>query len=283
METVFERAFRSAYWDDNIHESALKSIRAAAPYPEVGAPAHADLVPGETRPAELACSFVDLRGFTKLALAKTPAETVRILNAVLLAANVHFRGYGGWILDYSDGAMAVFEGPDLTQAVWRSLEASAFLLSGIQIVVNNDLGQHDDPTVRAAIGMEAGEVLWTRLGDDECSQVKPISGVTFLAGKNCSGGQTNAWEALMGKRIAVYVPDELKTRADPYDFQFEKVEYHEPRWLFNWQEYLADYTRDRLGLQRALSTKAAVTAASVASASFVATRPTRPLRDAPYA
>ncbi len=167
--------------------------------------------------------------------------TVRTLNAVILATNAHFRSYGGQILDYSDGAMAVFEAPDLAQAV-VSLEASAFLLRGIQMVVNEDLGQHDDPTVRATVGMKAGDVLWTRLGDDTCSQVKPVSGVTFLAGKNASGGHTNSWETLIGQGIAAYVPDDLKSPAKSYDFQYQSEQIRQPRWLFDWGTYLSAYT-----------------------------------------
>jgi hypothetical protein len=248
----------------------------------VGFPLHQDLAPGETRASKLVCAFIDIRGFTKVALASPMEMTVRTLNAVILATNAHFRSYGGQILDYSDGAMAVFEAPELAHAVWNSLEASAFLLRGIQMVVNEDLGQRDDPTVRAAVGMEAGDVLWTRLGDDTCSQVKPVSGVTFLAGKNASGSHTNSWETLMGQGIAAYVPDDLKTPAKSYDFQYQNEQIRQPRWFFDWEKYLSAYTSDHQGLVRSLTVAAAVTAARVSAVPRSST-PARPLRDAPFA
>ena len=116
-DTLFRETFRKAMWDQPAEAVSLsKSIRVSA-YPEVGVPLHQDLAPGETRPAKLVCTFIDIRGFTKVALASPMEMTVRTLNAVILATNAHFRSYGGQILDYSDGAMAVFEAPDLAQAV----------------------------------------------------------------------------------------------------------------------------------------------------------------------
>jgi class 3 adenylate cyclase len=281
-DIVFRETFRKAMWDQPIEATALsKSIRSST-YQEVGVLDHQDLAPGETRAAKLVCAFIDIRGFTKVALASPMEMTVRTLNAVILATNAHFRSYGGQILDYSDGAMAVFEAPDLTHAIWSSLEASAFLLRGIQMVVNEDLGQRDDPTVRAAVGMEAGDVLWTRLGDDTCSQVKPVSGVTFLAGKNASGGHTNSWETLMGMGIAAYVPDHLKIPAESYDFQYKNEQFRQPRWRFDWETYLSAYATDRPGLLHSLATAASARAAQVSAVPRRST-PTRPLRDAPFA
>jgi len=282
-DTVFRETFRKAMWDQPAEALALsKSIRASEAYQEVGVPDHQDLAPGETRATKLVCAFIDIRGFTKVALASPMEMTVRTLNAVILATNAHFRSYGGQILDYSDGAMAVFEAPDLARAVWSSLEASAFLLRGIQMVVNEDLGLRDDPTVRAAVGMEAGDVLWTRLGDDTCSQVKPVSGVTFLAGKNASGGHTNSWETLMGRGIAAYVPDKLKIPAKSYDFQYKNQQFRQPRWFFDWETYLSAYTADHQGLVRSLTLAASAAAAQVSTVPRQST-PTRPLRDAPFA
>jgi hypothetical protein len=247
----------------------------------VGTP-HDDLGFDETRLGEVACTFVDLRGFTKLALALPPQQTVRILQAVIVAANEHYRGFGGTVLDYTDGAMAIFERDAMGDAVWDALRSTAFILSDIRIVVNEDLKLSEDLTVRAAAGLESGEVCWARLGDRFSSQVKPISGVSFLAGKNSTSQDTAAWQALMGKRISAFVPEHHKKAGPDYDFQFKGQQYEEPRWYFDWEAYLQDFARSEPELRRTFSRLASVAATSV-PVPETRTSDGRSLRDAPYA
>lgn len=274
----FAEAFRNAYYGEvGVTKSMIEASAAA-----VGAPQHEDLEFGETREATIACAFIDLRGFTKMALALPDEQTVRILQAVLVASNVHFAGFGGSVLDFADGAMVAFERGSHSEAVWDAVRSVAFILADIRTVVNEDLKIAEDHTVRAAAGMEFGRVLWTRLGDESSSQVKPISGVSFLAGKNSQSGHTSSWEALMGPDIAAFVPDNYKTQSEAYSFQFENDQYSFSRWLLNWSAYLADLTRDEAALRRSFAVekpRIGGTAASLGTGASSARR----LRDEPYA
>lgn len=277
--TRFREAFQTAYYgEQHVTKSLVEAARAA-----VGVPQHEDLEVGETRQSTLACTFVDLRGFTKMALALPPRKTVRILQSVVVASNVHFAGFGGQVLDYSDGAMAVFERPSHTDAVWDAIKAVAFILSDIRTVVNEDLKLAEDHTVRAAAGLEFGTVLWTRLGDDATSQVKPISGVTFLAGKNSQSGHTDSWQALTGPGMSPFVPDQYKSRAETYAFQFNKKDYRFERWTLKWESYLTDYVRDEASVRNAFALRAPLVGGAVTDVGRIPDSPSRQLRDEPYA
>ncbi len=121
----FAEAFRDAYYGHGTVTKSMLQASAAA----VGVPEHEDLEVGETRESTLACAFIDLRGFTKMALALPDEQTARILQAVLVASNVHFAGFGGSVLDFSDGAMAVFERGSHAEAVWDAIKSVAFILA----------------------------------------------------------------------------------------------------------------------------------------------------------
>lgn len=276
--TRFAEAFRSSYYGDEPAAKSLLRASAAA----VGAPHHDDLDVGETRAATLACAFVDLRGFTKMALALPEEKTVRILQSVLIAANVHFAGFGGYVLDFTDGAMAVFERDSDAEAVWDAIKAVSFILSDIRTVVNEDLKIAEDHTVRAASGLEFGRVLWTRLGDENTNQVKPISGVSFLAGKNSQGGHTKSWQALMGPNIAEFVPDRYKTRSEAYSFQFDNEQLSFERWLLDWEDYLANLARDEASLRRSFALQGSVLGGRTLTGER-SHGSARRLRDEPYA
>lgn len=273
--TRFKEAFRSAYYGEGAVTKGLRDVAAT-----VGAPHHDDLDVGQVREARVAVTFVDLRGFTKLALALDDRQTVRILQSVLIAANVHFAGFGGSVMDFTDGAMAVFERDDDDEAVWDAARAIAYILSDIRTVVNEDLQVAEDHTVRAAAGLEFGDVLWTRLGDERTNQVKPISGVSFLAGKNSQSGQTNAWEALMGPGMSDRIPDDYKARSQAYAFQFDGEQFSYPRWVFDWQQYLTDLARDEGSLRGRFSSLMVPAGGRVVTPAPTAARR---LRDEPYA
>ena len=56
-------------------------------------------------------------------------------------------------------------------------------MHGIKEVVNQYLDKLLDETVKVGMGIEYGNVLWTRIGLSDANQVKPISEVSFIAGK----------------------------------------------------------------------------------------------------
>ncbi len=153
----------------------------------------------------------------------------------------------------------------------------------LRTVVNEDLKIAEDHTVRAAAGLEFGQVLWTRLGDESSNQVKPISGVSFLAGKNSQGGHTNSWEALMGPGIAAFVPDAYKSQSQAYSFQFNNEKYSFNRWLLDWSEYLTDLARDESALRRSFAVERPRSGGARVSVETGASSAPRRLRDEPYA
>ena len=73
--------------------------------------------------------------------------------------------------------------------------------------------------------MEFGEILWSRIGVLATSQVKPISDVTFLAGKLSTSKYTDSWEAKVGANLAQRILYDFKEKAKKYEFNLDQRTY----------------------------------------------------------
>jgi hypothetical protein len=254
----FGDLFREAYGQDlqsradRLDQWRLKSgLRR-----EVGHPDYQHLAIGEQETGTAVTYFMDMRGFTKLAMSLDGGEVVRILQATLAASISCVEQYDGYLIDLTgDGLMAVFGGRASTDEVdaKNAVTTAAVMLRGIKEVICERLESQGDETVRAAVGLEYGEVNWTRIGLPGTSQVRPIAGVSFLAGKLSTAAYTDPWQAKMGQNLAAWVPDAYKTKARHYEFQRENRKYVHDLYLFDWEQYHDDYAPDPRGFaERAL-------------------------------
>ena len=194
---------------------------------------------GQTLPGNIIVFFMDIRGFTKISIALGNDELIRILQATTIASIYSINKYNGFVMDLTgDGIMAYFGDGITTNAVdsFNSLCTATYLMQGIKEVVNPKLSRTGDETIKIGIGLEYGNALWTRIGTPEENQLKPISEVTYISGKNSS--HANAWEVLIGKNIAKWVPESYKSTYKSYEFERERKKYSYDRSLFNWGQLL---------------------------------------------
>lgn len=248
---------------------------------------------GETVPGSLIVFFIDIRGFTKMSIALDNAELVKILQAITAASIISIEQYGGHVAEFTgDGVMAYFgQGYTTTERdAFDSLKACAFLMQGIKDVVNKYLNQILDESIRVGMGIEYGNVLWTRIGLSETSQVKPISEVSFIAGKNSS--QAKSWEVIMGKNIAGWLFDKYKEKYEPYSFQKDNTEYSYERFLFNWQGFYTKFCENSYELEKILLSNKLPALRTIGVSSFgsltagatetIVSKGPRPLKDQPF-
>lgn len=210
----------------------------------IGHPDYEYVEIGETEPGTVVVFFMDVRGFTKLAMALENQEVVRILQATLAASVACIAIYGGHVADFTgDGIMATFGGRYSTDAedAFNAVCAAAMLMKGIRDVVADHLETQGLEPVRIGMGIEYGEVLWTRLGLPNASQVKPISGVSFLAGKLSTAAFTRSWECKIGQNLAAWLPDDYKVVAKRYEFQHNGTTYTHGLYVFDWEAFCAAY------------------------------------------
>ncbi len=237
--------------------SFSKALREAN-RPLIGHPDYEHLEIGETLAGTTVAVFMDIRGFTKLAIALDPTETVRILQATLAASIYCIEWYGGHIADLTgDGIMALFNGSALSneQHAFNAACAAGMLMMGVRDTVNERLQDQNDQTVRVGMGMEYGDVVWTRLGLPSASQVKPISGISFLAGKLSTAAYTDSWQCKVGQNLAAWVPDEFKTRAPRYEFEYKGRQYTHDLYLFNWEAFHRAFEVSEFALKEAVRSR----------------------------
>jgi hypothetical protein len=114
--------------------------------------------------------------------------------------------------------------------------------------------------------------------------VKPISEVTFLAGKLSTSKYTDSWEAKVGENLASWIPEEFKEKAKRYEFVLDERTYSHDLFLFKWKRFgeefhsNADQLRKRL-FERKIGVFAA--ARTVGTDSSTRSSP-RPLKDQPF-
>lgn len=243
----FEELFSSAYGrarasgTSKVAEArdSLPLLKAEA-IERLGHPDFEHLRVGETKEGRGVVFFLDIRGFTKMSFVLSNNELLWILQALTDAAVNSVIQFGGHVMEFTgDGIMAVFgdshANPEL--AAFSALNTTAFLMKGVQKDVNPRLESIGTEPVRTAVGMEFGDILWSRIGVLNTTQVKPISEATFLAGKLSGGGRTKAWEAMVGANLAEWIPEDFKMQAPKYKFIANGVEYSRELFLFKWEQF----------------------------------------------
>jgi class 3 adenylate cyclase len=265
--TNFQEVFRSAYRPktDLLRES-IPAIKSAGLQTDsvimLGHPDHVDLQPGQTRLANAAISFIDIRGFTKLSFALSSSDLLRLVQALTEASIKVITDGGGYIGEFTgDGVMAYFG--DFTSssadAVTSATETTSVLFKTVEEIVNPELKSQGLDPIRIGAGIEFGEILWSRIGVGAASQVKPIGTATFLAGKLCSSRFTAAWECKVGSEFARWVPDEYLTKTSQYGpVTVNGKSFSRDLYLLNWRQVSTDALVNEAKLQKAMANRAAL-------------------------
>ncbi len=221
---------------ERISKSALLEAAADFDHPAVDRLGLNQAVEGEA-----AVLFLDIRGYTRLSMALARPEAARILDAVISASIKVLRDrYGAHIQDFTgDGIMAVFGGPaqSLDAAHEPAIQGACGLMADMEATLREDLLKSGirDP-VQVAMGMVSGEVLWTRIGTEQVNRVMIVGEVAPLASKYVSGGETSAWEILVGGAIGDAVPDAYKIRRPDFEVQHDYEKLKRKRWLLDWKK-----------------------------------------------
>jgi len=290
----FKELFESAYgtaraqkvaraMDSRILKESISAARA------LGHPEYEFLQIGQSADGKCLVFFLDIRGFTKLCFVYSNEELLRILQSLVEASVRSIAQFGGHTVEFTgDGVMAVFGDSQMSaeDASFAGLHCTSFLMKGVRDVVNPRLKAAGTEPIRIAVGMEFGDVLWARIGVVSTSQVKPISEVTFLAGKLSTGKYTASWEAKVGENLAAWIPDEFKEKVKRYEFVLENKTYSHDLYLFKWQKFGEEFQANMDGLRKRLLARK-VGAGLLTAARTLGIDPTvrsspRPLKDQPF-
>jgi class 3 adenylate cyclase len=238
---AFEDAFNARYREDKaLSESVALAMQKKAA--DLDHPAFIDLPWGQTLSGEAAVMFVDIRGYTRLAMAYAdrPHETAKILDAVVGGAVEVLPKYNAHINDFTgDGVMAIFGGGpgDLDRAHDESIWAAADLMTEMSATLRQELLDVEiaDP-VRIAIGLVSGPVLWKRVGTPLSHRVMAVGEVAPLAAKYVTGEETAPWQTMIGGRVIDAVPERFRESAPDYVHQYKNERMPRKRWLLKTSE-----------------------------------------------
>lgn len=203
--------------------SAARAGRAVQALKRFQSPVLAELIAGdpgflrrpETR--DLVVLFVDLAGFTRLSQALGPEGTETFLKGFhhLVTDTVH--GQGGAVLNFmGDGALAVFgltgQGGDLAAGAL----AAGFALIDSAPRLGREQGLAEPPGLR--VGIHAGPVILSRLGDETQQQISVSGDTVNLASRLMEIAKTegailaaSAPVAEAGRSAGLRAPDALRT------------------------------------------------------------------------
>jgi class 3 adenylate cyclase len=293
-DSRFREFFTSAYEGTRAEKSALtfdlaarQSLKLTRP---LGHPEFEHLQIGQIAESKNVIFFLDIRGFTKLAIVLENRELLRILQALTVSCVKSVLLYDGYVGEFTgDGVMAYFGDKKKTseEAAFGAISTASFLMKGVRDVVNPALKRGGNEPIRVAVGMEFGDVMWSRIGLEGHSQVKPVSEVAFLAGKLSTKEFTRPWQCKTGQSLAEWIPTGFKERADSYTFDFDGTSYAREIYLFKWDKFADDYDvkGDLLKVQM-LQRKFGI-AAPFAATRIVQPEPPgrsgpRPLKDQPF-
>jgi class 3 adenylate cyclase len=265
----------------DVRDSQLPAIQ------PLGHPEYEELSLMATAESKSVVFFLDVRGFTKLSFVLENGDLLDILQALTEASIKAISSFRGYVGEFTgDGIMAYFGDSRSTQeeAALSGLMAASMLMRGVKEVVNPQLGVLGHDPIRVAVGMEYGDVLWSRIGLPTVNQVKAVSDVTFLAGKLATSRFTNAWECKVGERLAAWIPDEFKRPAEAYSFQYDQKKVSHGLFYFDWERFSVAYGQNpQVVRQRFIDRKIGSTAISATSvtAPAAASGPKK-LKDQPF-
>jgi class 3 adenylate cyclase len=292
FEESFQRSFRKAgpiTKDAMVAESSTAGTVATLGHPE-----YINLKPGQTKNARAVVGFVDIRGVTKLSFALESDELLKVIQALTEASIRAIHEGGGYIGEFTgDGVMAYFGDSSTNdeEATLAALETTSLLFKSVDEIVNPELKQKGLDPIQIAAGLEFGDVLWSRVGLAEVSQLKPIGTATFLAGKLSSSKYTAAWECKVGGKLASWIPEVYTKKVEQYGpVSVNRQQYSRELYLFDWKQFAKDTLLNQSHLEeqvRKRFTGAGLLGAVASGTRVVApASPTqnapRPLKDQPF-
>lgn len=151
------------------------------------------------RLAEVSCIFADIRGFTSMAEADSPQETVAMLNTFFTGmANVIFEYEGNLDKFIGDCVMATW-GPPITHPddAGRALKCALGMLDEINAMNAARRAQGKKP-IEVGIGVNTGQAVVGYIGSSERHEFTAIGDSINIASRLCGlakGGEVLASEA----------------------------------------------------------------------------------------
>jgi class 3 adenylate cyclase len=128
--------------------------------------------------------FADIRGFTPLAEAQPPEETIELLNTWYTLMFDAIGSHGGIVSQIAgDGLMAIFGAPVPLANHCESAVAAAREMADLIELFNAEQASAGKPTIRIGVGIASGEMIAGYTGTSERATYTCIGDVVNLAAR----------------------------------------------------------------------------------------------------
>jgi class 3 adenylate cyclase len=144
----------------------------------IGRDSVVDVVRGDQRQMELTVMFSDVRGFTTLAEARTPGETMDLINRYLQFMEDHVHNFEGAIGSFlGDGVMALYYGgPD------KAVQSAIAQLEALK-EFNVEQVERGDTPLKIGIGFNTGNLMLGTVGGHDRLDCSVIGDAVNLAAR----------------------------------------------------------------------------------------------------
>ncbi|MBR5269724.1 MAG: adenylate/guanylate cyclase domain-containing protein [Anaerotignum sp.] len=181
---------------------------------------------------DIACLFVDIRGFTPMSELLTPPEVVQILNKYLDLTSSCIMKNGGTLDKFvGDATMAIFNAP-LPQEdyIYQAVKAAMDMVEGSK-ALGEELLQQFGRTVSFGIGVHCGQAVVGNIGAEIRMDYTAIGDTVNTAARlesNAPGGQIlisrAVADALEGRIKVTSLGDTIKLKGKSAGFEILRVD-----------------------------------------------------------
>lgn len=181
---------------------------------------------------DIACLFVDIRGFTPMSELLTPPEVVAILNKYLDLTSRCIMQNGGTLDKFvGDATMAIFNAP-LPQEdyIFQAVKAAMDMVEGSK-ALGEELQQQFGRTVAFGIGVHCGQAVVGNIGAEVRMDYTAIGDTVNTAARlesNAPGGQIlisrAVADALEGRIRVTSLGDTIKLKGKSAGFEILRVD-----------------------------------------------------------
>jgi len=175
---------------------------------------------------EIACLFVDIRGFTPLSEVLTPEEVVEVLNEYFdLITKCIFENGGTLDKFIGDAAMAIFNAPiEVDDYTYKAVKTACDIVKGAKIL-EEKLFERFGKEVRFGIGVNKGEAVVGNIGSNSRMDYTAIGNTVNTAARLESNAKPG--QVLISEDVYKEIKDRIKAESIgeiPLKGKAEKIE-----------------------------------------------------------
>ncbi|EFI34814.1 putative adenylate/guanylate cyclase [Desulfonatronospira thiodismutans ASO3-1] len=192
------------YTNRNISRCLDQAQKIQSKYSKTAYPGYSRMVPGEYKEGFFSTLFLDIRESTKRTIDLGPEKTLLSMQALLPSLARIVSELDGFVVEYpGDGIMAHWDGAKLgnVEALKLSIKAAGWMDDCVGRIVNPILADYGIEPLLCGIGVDAGNIIITKVGNPDFISSKAFGPSINQAAKLSSSMFNSGDDVLIGKSV----------------------------------------------------------------------------------